>query len=91
MGRPGEVSLELVNYIGERIRADAAKAREDAGMGGYHHDGGAGQMHADLSLYFEGFNRTLPKKWEQYEKDFRFSKDPEYPKFLELRKKFEGA
>lgn len=61
----------------------------DAGMGGRHDDGGARILRQQISFYQMGRNGTIPSDWERYANELKNEKDPEYAKYLELKKKFE--
>jgi len=90
MSTPGEVSLELINYIGERIKSEAHAAAESAAYNGSFGDNGAGALTHTLRIYYLGFRRELPEEWKKYEQDYLHSKDPDYRRYLELKRKFEG-
>lgn len=62
----------------------AAQAREDAGYGGRHDDGGASRLEDQVKFYNYGRAGAIPAEWKPYAKHL----DPDYQKYLELKKKF---
>ena len=70
--------------------SDADKAEDDAGHGGYHHDGGAARMRERIQAFYDGYNRTIPKFLEPYYTMAIQTQDPEWETYQRLRKKFSG-
>lgn len=88
--------VKFLDYLEEAVEKDATEAEYNAGMGGYHHDGGARAMRDSLAIYIMGLNKEIPKHWDKYLEEFKFKrkleKDPEYQddyaEFLRLKDKF---
>ena len=76
---------EIIKYINAALD-DAKQRREDAGMGGYHTDGGASQIEENVRFYKLGLNKSIPIEWKQLVE----KKSPEYKLYLDLKRKFEN-
>jgi hypothetical protein len=63
--------------------------RLNAGYSGDGGDGGAREIENSIKIYKAGMEGTLPDVWIGYWKEFQMENDPEYAKYLELKKKFE--
>jgi hypothetical protein len=73
-----------INKVMELVLASAHQARENAGMGGYHSDGGASDLETQVKFYRLGQANLLPEEWKRYAD----KTDPEYLTYLRLRLKF---
>jgi len=71
----------------QKLKADTLAYA--AGIDGQYHDGGASEIRRECTMYEAGMNRTVPKIWELLVKQMADLNDPEYQKYLELKKKFE--
>lgn len=80
---------QLVNKLFKYIKNLADDKELDAGMGGFHHDGGASRLRSEVQFYQMGMNKVIPPQWKDYVKDIVRKDDPEYVKYLELKQKFE--
>lgn len=83
---------ELIEEITRRVRASAHAARENAGYAGAWDDGGASRMLERLDAWLDGIQFARSGVTNTY-RDLaaRISRDgdPEYTRYLELKKKFE--
>tara|TARA_B110000503_G_scaffold91986_1_gene138826 strand:+ start:455 stop:682 length:228 start_codon:yes stop_codon:yes gene_type:complete len=68
-----------VQKLTEIILREAVR-KEDAGS--YSE---ANKLRSQVEFFMYGFNASIPPEW----KKFQVQLDPEYPKYLELKKKFE--
>lgn len=71
------------------ILRDAADRKICAGMNGRYDDDGASLLETQVEYFRYGSTGVLPPAWAKYEKQALTESDPEYQKFLELKKKFE--
>lgn len=85
-----KISEVDINAVMKKIRAKADSDRLDAGMGGYHHDGGASELIRQVEMFEDGMNGVVPQTWIEYAKEVRNQADPEWEEFQRLRNKFEG-
>lgn len=69
---------------------DAEGKRVSAGFAGSWGDGGCSHEMNALRLFAYGWNHEFPPEWNDEIKQKENEKDPEYAKFLELKKRFEG-
>lgn len=91
---------KTISHIKETIAKVAYNIELDAGMGGYHHDGGAGKLRSDLDMFIKGIKSLsdfihyipgeedeleIPKEWEKH----FITEDPEYYEYQRLKEKFE--
>jgi len=67
------------------VKSAADNAEKNAAYGGQMNDGEASKIRTQAYFYEYGMELIMPKEWEEYEKEM----DPEYNKYLELKKKFE--
>ena len=74
----------MIDKLIEIVLTAAADARESAGYGGRMDDGGASRLEDQVKFYNYGRNGIVPPEWETYKKEL----DPEYQRYLELKKKF---
>ena len=81
---------ELVNYIEKRVNDLADDLEMNAAYGGSMSDGGASRNRENLKFWLSGVRQGIPKQYAQLAEEFESRKDPEYQKYLELKKKFEG-
>ena len=70
------------------VNAAEGKA-EAAGFNGAYHDGGCGTMLRELNAYKEGLRGVVPNFLFSYYTQAENEADPEYPKYQELKEKFE--
>lgn len=85
------VNVKLTNHIKDVVAKAAHQAREDAGYGGRHDDGGAGQKLNCLKYWLDGIEYAKTGKTEVYKTiatDFERSTDPDYQTYLRLQEKF---
>lgn len=68
----------------EIILKDAKLREENAGLEGGMHDGGSGRLRDQVKFFMYGYEMIIPPEWKQYHNEL----DPEYEKYLELKKKF---
>jgi hypothetical protein len=61
---------------------------DDAGFSGAMNDGGQRALENEIFAYKCGQEGTIPLNWMEYIRDFKRLNDPEYTKYLELKKKF---
>ena len=84
------INVELVNYIEKRVNDLADDLEMNAAYSGSMSDGGASRKRENLEFWLSGVRQDVPKQYAQLVKEFESKKDPEYQKYLELKKKFEG-
>lgn len=77
--------LPLLMYVLQQ----AQTARTDAGYGGSHHDGGAGDLERQVEVFVAALLGETPESWEKFAKALRRNNDPDYQKYLELKRRFE--
>jgi hypothetical protein len=70
-------------------RKIAEQRRLDAGYSGSYDDGGARMLEEKVEAWEAGLNGTIPKCISNLHKEFSKTIDPEYQKYLELKKRFE--
>lgn len=84
-------NVKLTQHIMDVVTKAAHQAREDAGYGGRHDDGGASQKLERLGCWLDGIKYAKTGKTEVYKTivtDFERSIDPEYETWLRLQEKF---
>ena len=84
------INVELVNYIEKRVNDLADDLEMNAAYSGSMSDGGASRKRENLEFWISGIRQEIPKQYAQLADEFERKKDPEYEKYLELKKKFEG-
>lgn len=84
------INVELVNYIEKRVKDLADDLEMNAAYSGSMSDGGASRKRENLEFWISGIRQEIPKQYAQLADEFERKKDPEYEKYLELKKKFEG-
>ena len=67
----------------------ADNKRKNAAYSGDMGDGGAKMLEDQVDIYRAGMSGRIPPVWLEYHKEFTNVSDPEYQKYLELKKKFE--
>jgi hypothetical protein len=77
-----------VNKIIVLVRREAANRRDSAGYSGRWDDGGASTLETQVEYFNYGRAGTLPPEWAKFALQVSNEADPEYAKYLELRKKF---
>lgn len=87
---------DLITTILNLILEDAKEKRKNAGMAGSWNDNGASDFERQVKIYRHGMSHTIPEDWEKYETQARKilkkksnESDPEYQRYLALKKKFE--
>ena len=78
---------QLADFIAYVNRV-AHNVREDAGYAGSWSDNGASRLESDVKTWHAGLEGKIPESLKGYWVEFERSLDPEYSKFLELKKKF---
>lgn len=81
---------ELVNYIEKRVNDIADDLEMNAAYSGSMSNRGASRKRENLEFWLSGVRQDVPKQYAQLANEFERKKDPEYQKYLELKKKFEG-
>lgn len=66
----------------------AEQNRYNAGYGGAHNDGGATQLEHQIEAWIAGFEDRVPDAFVKLSQAYHRDTDPEYVKYLELKKKF---
>lgn len=84
------INVELVYYIEKRVNDLADDLEMNAAYSGSMSDGGASRKRENLEFWLSGVRQDVPKQYAQLADEFERKKDPEYEKYLELKKKFEG-
>jgi hypothetical protein len=78
----------------DTITTSAANRALNAAYGGEHHDGGASSEIKQLSAFLDGVlyaeTGKLLGPYAEALKNIKIQQDPEYQKYQELKKKFEG-
>jgi hypothetical protein len=74
-----------IDEIIKLVLKSAVKAREDAGYGGRHDDGGARHIEEQVKFFNYGLARQMPPEWQDFANQF----DSEYSEYQRLKKKFE--
>jgi len=86
--------LDWINGVAESflnfLLHKARRLRDDAGHSGAHDDGGAGALEREIAAYRAGMAKDVPSFWNTDLEQFLREKDPDYVKYLELRRRFEG-
>jgi hypothetical protein len=77
-----------ISKIIQLVLAEANSRRLDAGYGGRMDDGGASALETQVAYFNYGRTDTLPPEWIKFEKQAIAEADPDYKKYLELKKKF---
>ena len=92
MDNQSEINDQRARLIESAVRTSAENARDSAGFSGGWGDGGAGAMTEKLNAWLDGYNFAKTGKTLMYyhiiEEHERMI-DPDYQKYLELKKKFE--
>lgn len=74
-----------IDTIIKIVLEDAKLCETNAGFSGAYDDGGATRLRDAVKYYKYGCEMIVPPEWKQY----LIKLDPEYEKYLELKKKFE--
>ena len=86
---PDELKATLVKEIVRLVRKEANRLIISAASSGLPHDNGAKHL-KELAEYWEaGFKGLIPDGFDPYLKQYKKTQDPDYSKYLELKKKFE--
>lgn len=72
------------------LRRKANTLQENAGYSGDNTDGGARILIQQVEIYEAAMSKTIPDCWRKDYDAFVKQTDPEYAKYLELKKKFES-
>lgn len=84
-----EQAYEHLKFIEYALLA-ANRKGVDAGFSGSMSDGGQRQLEREVELFIYGLMGQTPKNaWGDLIKKYARDNDPEYDKYLELKKKFE--
>lgn len=70
------------------VHRAAQDARVDAGMTGRWDDGGAGSLEMQIEFFNYGRHGITPPSWSKFAQQAAAEADPDYAKYIELRKKF---
>jgi hypothetical protein len=73
-----------VYSVMELVLKEAKNREMSAAYGGERGDGGARILRAQVEIFRAGLDGRIPDEWKSYEKQL----DPEYKRYLELKKKF---
>lgn len=68
----------------EIVMKEATNREMSAAYGGERGDRGASILRGEVEMYKAGMEGRVPDSWKKYEKQL----DPEYKRYLELKKKF---
>lgn len=79
-----QATRDLLEYI----LLEAQSRRISAAYGGAMHDNGASDLESQVEVYVAGLKRVSPSCWEPLVQAFNRDHDPDYAKYLELKKKF---
>jgi hypothetical protein len=83
---------KLIDFITVTVKAQATKARDDAGYSGAWNDGGAAAMERHLNFWLLGLIQKVPAQYDkivvEYEKQHLKENSGEYRLFLNLREKY---
>lgn len=74
-----------IKKLTEIILEEANRKESNAAFNGGMNDGGAGRLREQVQFFIHGYNLSIPPEW----KKFKDQLDPEYQKYLQLKKKFE--
>lgn len=74
----------FIQRLIEKVLDDANCREQDSAFEGGMSDGGAGRLREQVRFYIYGRDGTIPSEWKIHEHKL----DPEYQKYLELKKKF---
>lgn len=83
------ITLEQIELLLQALEEDAKSREVDAGYSGSWGDNGAGALRDKIAIYRHGMAKTIPPEWTRLAREIIKQEDPEYKKFLELKKKFE--
>lgn len=72
------------------IKAKAEELRTGAAYAGSWGDNGAGDLLTKLQYWIAGLNGRIPEGFLGYAKEVEQISDPDWEKYQELKKKFEG-
>lgn len=73
------MNADDVKKLSEIIIREAIR-KEDGGAYSF-----ANKLREQVQFFMYGFTSSIPPEWKQFQDQL----DPEYPKYLELKKKFE--
>ena len=85
----GKYTDEYINKLVAKIKEDAERNKEIAGMSGAHHDGGYGVTMKTVNAFLSGRAGEIPEEWLSYARELDKELDPEYAEYMRLKKKFE--
>ena len=71
------------------VRQKAEEKRKTAGYNGSWDDGGAGNLENIADAFECGLSGMIPNCLKSLHKEFLRTQDPEYQKYLDLKRKFE--
>jgi thiamine kinase-like enzyme len=81
---------ELLSKVLAIVKEDIENRRTIAAYNGERSDGGAGHIQRELDVFLAVVNGHFPPTWKSYIEKAKQEGDPEYEKYLELKKKFGG-
>lgn len=80
--------MKLIDKVIELVLRDARNRKESAGFSGRWDDGGASTLETQVEYYNYGRAGTVPPAWAKFVQQADRESDPEYAKYLELKRKF---
>lgn len=80
---------EIIPEIFSFILKIADDKELSAGLSGSYSDGGARLLRDEVEFYKMGRDGIVPPQWKIHISNFQREKDPDYTKYLELKRKFE--
>jgi hypothetical protein len=75
------------DFMGFLLRK-AERLESDAAHGGCEHDGGASHLRELVSVWVACVDGYFPEVFCKYQKEYHLANDPDYAKYLELKKRF---
>jgi hypothetical protein len=82
------VSLELLEFIQDKIKQEADLIDENAAYSG-RQDLDSSDIRYRLQVYLRGYEKTLPTEWVRYRTEFENLRNPEYAEYLRLKAIFD--
>jgi hypothetical protein len=83
---PTEIAAVVLTELHCAYLAEGA-----AGLSGERHDGGAGERLRAVEAFVHGWYKKIPREWDAQFRQLRRERDPEWPEYQRLKKKFEGG
>lgn len=91
MKRPERLTPEQIDLVLAEVERRAIRARDDAGHGGHHHDGGYRSTMAQLEAYGAGRQGILPTEWRAVHAEMSRDAASERAEYERLRCKYGEA